>query len=689
MSTEYHGLDPLGRAGLSHRRPIALSTFHFGAPYYPEHWSAEDRREDAARMAEAEFTLVRMAEFAWDILEPEEGTFAFSLFDETIARLGKRGIRTMLCTPTATPPRWLTSAHPDILREDPRGTRMQHGARQHACHTNPCFREYSRRITQAMADHYADNRHVIAWQTDNEFNCHFSECHCPACQTGFQDFLQRKFKGDIARLNQTWGTAFWAQTYTDFAQIPTPKPDRPCYDNPAHRLDYYRFIRESVAVFQHDQIAILRAVNPKWFITHNGCFRHIDYRGLFGEDLDALGYDVYPFFDPDPEHRPYSQAFNLDRVRALTGNFLIPEHQSGAGGQGGYMHDTPEPGELRRMTYSSIARGADAVMYFRWRTCRFGAEEYWRGILDHDNVPRRAYDEVVQIGQELHRLGPAVLGTHVRVDVGLATGDVDVEEAHDILSLGLPNPRSAAQRLHEELNRAGYAVGCVHPTDNLGDLSLYVIPHWACFDPAWVPALERFVRQGGILVIGARTATKDMNNNVVATTAPGCLRELAGVSVREYGRQNSPEKRPLRITYGADSAATELWYEVLNLEDADELATWTGRHLSGETAVSRRRIGRGAVYYVGTMLTPAICMLVWPRIQLDARIEQLWPGTPSQVEVVLRTDGTRRIWFFTNRSDEPVRLPHTPTGDNLLDDEEVTGGPVTLERHGVLIVREN
>ena len=688
MSTEYHGLDALGNANLSHRRPLPLRTFHFGAPYYPEHWSEADRQDDAERMADAGFTMVRMAEFAWDILEPQEGDFDFALFDEVIAELADEGIRTMLCTPTATPPRWLTMAHPEIHREDARGVPLQHGARQHCCHSHPVFREYSRRITQAMADHYRGNRHVIAWQTDNEFNCHFSECHCPACQTGFQDFLRRKFAGNIQALNQTWGTAFWAQTYTDFAQIPTPKPDRPCYDNPAHRLDYYRFVRESVAVFQHDQVQILRAANPAWFITHNGCFRHVDYRGLLGQDLDALSYDVYPFFDQDPAHRPYSQAFNLDRVRALTGNFMIPEHQSGGGGQGGYLHDTPEPGELRRMTYTSVARGADSVLYFRWRTCRFGAEEYWRGILDHDNVPRRRYEEVAQIGMEMKRIGPAIRGTHVHIDIGIAVGDIDVEEAHDILSLGLPNPRRVAEAVHEELNRAGYAVGCVHPDDDLTGVSMYIIPHWASFDPAWVPGLQAFVEQGGVLVIGARTASKDMDNNVIGGTAPGCLSELAGVSVVEYGRQNNSEQRPLHLTDGVNSAKTDLWYEVLSLGTASTLATWNSRHLTGQPAVSRRRLGKGTVYYVGTLLDGHIRGLLSERIEAEANVLPLWPGAPEEVETVLRTDGTRRIWFFANRGDAPVVVPHTPEGVSLTDDEDVGGGPVTLERHGVLIVQE-
>jgi beta-galactosidase len=639
-------------------------------------------------MRQAGFNLVRLAEFAWDRLEPQEAVFDFDFFDHAIALLGEHGVQTMLCTPTAAPPRWLTLAYPDVHRQDARGVPLQHGARQHCCHTNLAFRAHSRRITQAMADHYRDNPNVVSWQTDNEFHCHFSECHCPACQQGFQDYLSRKFGGDIDTLNRTWGTTFWAQTYTDFAQIPTPKPDRPCYDNPAHRLDYYRFLQESVAVFQHEQVAILRAANPDWQIIHNGCFRHIDYRGLFGQDLDALAYDVYPFFDPDHGRRPYSHAFNLDRIRALTGNFVIPEHQSGGGGQAGYLHDTPEPNELRRMTYTSIARGADSLLYFRWRTCRFGAEEYWRGILDHDSVPRRRYAEVSRIGQELGHVGPRILGTHVRVDIGIAMGDVDVLEGHDILSLGLPNPKDVAQQIHEHLNRNGYAVGCVHPADSLQQLKLYIVPHWAMFDPEWVPALERFVEAGGTLVVGARTGTKDMANNVVAETPPGCLTRLVGASVVEYSRQNCPEQRRLGIACGSDTVETSLWCEVLALAEAEEWGTWTGRYLTGEPAISHRQVGKGHVYYVGTILTGDVWRFVWNGISAKLDLAPLWPAAPPEVEVVVRTDGERRVWFLMNRGDDIAHLSSTPKGMSLTDGKVVSGGHHVLAHHDVLIIEE-
>ncbi|MGC9349506.1 MAG: beta-galactosidase, partial [Anaerolineae bacterium] len=334
---------------LSHKRPVSLQRFYYGATYYPEHWGPTEREDDAARMAEAGFNCVRMAEFAWDYLEPEEGHYRFDLFDKTIERLGEKGIKTILGTPTATPPRWLTAAHPEVLRMDADGVRMQHGSRQHACPSSDVFRLASRKITRAMADHFAASPHVIGWQTDNELNCHFSECHCPNCQAAFREYLKAKYRDDIDLLNRVWGNSFWALTYDDFSQIPTPKDGKPAHANPAQLLDYYRFISWNVARFQREQVVILREVNPDWFVTHNGTFSHIDYRGPFGKDLDFLSYDVYPFFDYDPDHRPLSQAFNLDHARAWSGNFMVPEQQSGSGGQGDYLHDNPEPDEVRRM----------------------------------------------------------------------------------------------------------------------------------------------------------------------------------------------------------------------------------------------------------------------------------------------------------------------------------------------------
>jgi beta-galactosidase len=672
---------------LSHLRTTPFQTFLWGVAYYPEQGELPTLDQDAQRMRAAGMNTVRMAEFAWDLMEPEEGRFDFSLFDEAIARLGAKGIRTILCTPTAAPPRWLTVKHPEVLRVDAKGVVQRHGSRQHASTCSDVYREYSRKITRAMAEHFRDNPNVIGWQTDNEFNCHFSEDYSPAAEQAWHEFLKDKFHNDITALNTAWGTAFWAQTYPRFEDVPLPARGEPTHLNPAHHLDYFRFIAWSVARFQHDQVEILRAARPAWWITHNGMYRLVNYRGQFGQDLDVMGNDVYPMFTWDPRQRGASQAWSLDAVRGWTGNFFIPEHQSGPGGQTDYFHDNPEPGELRRMLYTSFAHGADGVLLFRWRSARFGAEEYWCGVLDHDNVPRRRYEEVAQVGKELARVGPALLGTHVAVDVGLAATDFDNTYGHEALHFGLPGPDQVAAELHGHFWRDGYRVGVVHPADNLAGLKLYIIPHLALFDPSWIPNLDAWVRAGGVLVVGARTATKDLNNNVVTEPIPGALKNLVGATVVEYGRQNSPEQRRLELEIGGKRVLTREWYEQLAPEKGTEVwLKWATRHQAGTAAATLHQVGKGSVVYVGTYLIGEVANALVPEFAKLAGLQPSLPQAPSGIEVVKREASDRTLWFIINHTEAEQVIPGIPSGREIVTDRPVADS-MTLPPRGVAIIK--
>ncbi|MGO8070806.1 beta-galactosidase, partial [Rhizobium leguminosarum] len=53
--------------------PINTDRFLVGAPPYPEHVAESYWERDAKRMAKAGFNVVRLAEFAWPILEPKLG----------------------------------------------------------------------------------------------------------------------------------------------------------------------------------------------------------------------------------------------------------------------------------------------------------------------------------------------------------------------------------------------------------------------------------------------------------------------------------------------------------------------------------------------------------------------------------------------------------------------------------------
>ena len=704
---------------LSVWRTIDTDRFLVGTPHYPEHVNESYWDNDARRMAEAGFNAARLGEFAWHIFEPREGTFDFDLFDRAITGLGRHGVKTILCTPTATPPRWLTVKHPEILRLDGNGRPMSHGSRQHADTSSPVFREYSRKITQAMAAHYRDNPDVIGWQTDNELNTSMPESYSPSALKEFQAYLQDIYK-TIDKLNFAWGGDFWATAYDDFSQVVFPQDFAPTFPGPGHMQDYHRFLAFSTARFQHDQVEILRATNKDWFIFHNlGGLRDIDFRGQFSTDLDFVGYDIYPFLYDEffrfGDHAK-AQALHLDVCRGFSGNYIVPEQQSGFGAQPGFCTLTPEPGEMRRMAMSSVARGADGVMFFRWRPAHFGAEIYWMGVIDHDDVARHRYDEAKQFATEMTALKDKILGTWVRMDVGIAGSDFDNQEAHKTFPIGLPSPQDDAVLLHQYCYDRGIACGFIHPEDDLSKLKIFYVPHWVIWNDGWTERLEEFARNGGTVIIGARTGTRDGNNHVIRETAPGSsLSKLTGVRVEDFGRLAAPganglfatmtrsgglvippdrpaesSRRIRRFTFGNREFEAGYFYENLAIDaDVDALGIWSNRYAEGTPVVTSRAVGKGHVLYVGTYLTPELTQQLATRTFADANVTPLVAGLPEGVEVTLRENGERRLLFLQNIKNTPAVVTGVPSGKNLLDSDKVITGALTLESYGCAIVELN
>ncbi|MFW6062269.1 MAG: beta-galactosidase [Planctomycetota bacterium] len=667
-----------------HQQPTSLNAFLFGAPYYPEHWTATDREPDPARMASAGVNVVRMGEFAWDVMEPREGELDFSLFDQTIDRLAEHGIRTILCTPTATPPRWLTENHEDWFRIDADGRRMQHGSRQHCCTNNKGFRLASRQITQALAEHFAGNDNVIGWQTDNELYCHMSECYCPACVAGFRAWLQAKYR-TIDALNEAWGTRFWALTFDDFAQVPLPRDDRPAFPNPTHQLDYYRYLADSIRKFQAEQVQALRSTGRDWWIMHNGLFEHIDYF-RFTEDLDFLGVDVYPRFAGEMPERAVWAAMLNERCRAASGGYIVPEQQGGAGGQKPYLHRVVAPGQMRLWAYQSIAHGADGILHFRWRTCRFGAEEYWNGILDHDNVPRRRYDEFSREGAEFRRLGERILGTTLDVQAAVLVAH-DQAEAHATMSHGLPGPRQQAEAAYRQLWERHLPCGLVDARDRLDGLKLAIVPSMPLIDEALIERLRRFVHGGGTLLVTARSAIRDRNNRVLASTPPGPLADLVGATVEEFGAV-PPES--LHMTLDTSRVPCGPACEILSPRGGQCVATWSAPAEAGpsaaadQPAVITRKVGKGQAIYVGTYLTDANAAALMDFALAEPDVQPLAHADPY-VEVTCRRDTKRRLILAMNHYGRSKKLRHVPAGIELITGQPCEGA-WELEPYGVAII---
>jgi hypothetical protein len=94
-----------------------------GSAWYPEQWPEARWETDLTLMQQAHLHVVRVGEFAWSTLEPSEDVYDLDWLERAINLAGKHGIFTVLGTPTATPPAWLTSRYPETLRIDENGRR--------------------------------------------------------------------------------------------------------------------------------------------------------------------------------------------------------------------------------------------------------------------------------------------------------------------------------------------------------------------------------------------------------------------------------------------------------------------------------------------------------------------------------------------------------------------------------------
>ncbi len=677
--------------------------FYFGVDYYPEHWPEERWPIDAQLMAEAGFNVVRLAEFAWSKMEPAQGQYDFDWLDRAISILQFQGIRVVLGTPTASPPPWLMTKYPELFRVREDGLRVTFGNRREYCPNHPVYHDYTRRIVAQMAEHYANHPAVIGWQIDNEFG---DRCYCPVCARAFQNWLRRRYES-LDDLNHKWGTIFWSHVYNDWAEIPLPLTTGGS-PNPGLTLDFFRFASDSYVAYQQSQIDILREKCPRHFITHNFMGFKYDRLNYFdlARPLDFVAWDNYPRMQwtMRAEVDPSQMALAHDTMRGLKHqNFWIMEQQAGPGGWE-MLSVNPRPGELRLWAYQSIAHGAEAVVFFRWRTARFGTEAYWHGLLDHDARTGRRYEEIKRMGAEIRKAGEQIYGSVVKPEVAMLLS----YDSRFAFQIQPNNPQfSYPDHFHQfyrGLYRHHIPIDIAAPTDDLSAYKLVVAPalHVVVEDVA--ENLTRFVQAGGVLVVTQRTGVKDTTNTVVNRRLPGLLAELCGAEVEEYDSL-APEMSNglefiqtfgvLRSTPEAQRSEAEapkvykvgVLCDVLKPNGASVVARYTQDYYVGKPAITLNRFGKGQVMYVGAVGDDQFYETLAGWLVGLAGVRPLL-AVPDGVEVTERWQGGRRLLFVLNHTERQQEITLDGHYSNLLDGALTLQGKVALGPQDALVLME-
>ncbi len=569
-----------------------------GVCYYPEHWPESDWADDARMMREAGLTHVRIGEFAWSRLEPRQGVYDWDWLDKAIHVLSSAGLEITLGTPTATPPKWLVDAHPDILPVDENGHPRKCGSRRHYCFSSATYRAESSRIVEALARRYGNHPGVTMWQTDNEYGHHGSdESFSRDAILAFRGWLEARYT-DIAALNAAWGTVFWSQSYNTFDEV-----DPPCATvteaNPSHRLDWRRFCSDQMCSFNQLQVDIIRRHSPGRAVTHNfiGDFFRLDHRDI-SRALDVATWDSYPIGllseSQSPEERkvrwlragdPDFAAFNHDVFRACAPRWAVMEQQPGPVNWATY-NAAPAPGMVRLWTWEAFAHGAAFVSYFRWRQAPFAQEQMHAGLLAPDRTPQPVLDEICEVGREASLI--AGLTQH-KAEVAILL-DYPGLWQHEIQPQGNRfGPLEPSRTAYTACRRLGLDVDFVFSDTPLDGYRIILVPSVPLLSGETCEALKS---SGALVFATALTGSRTDCGQIPAGLAPGVLAEAFGVRVESLETLPPFEKIGIRINDEAFSAGR--WRERITTA-ADVRA----RFANGEPAWVRNGRFQYAAFWPG------------------------------------------------------------------------------------------
>jgi beta-galactosidase len=641
---------------------------HFGVDYYPEHWPKERWETDAKLMSEMGVQVVRMAEFSWFKMEPALGEFHFEWLDEAIALLDKYGIKTILGTPTAAPPAWIIEKNPEIQPIDRQGRRRRFGGRHHDCQSNKTYRAHIQRFVTAMSQHFADNSGVIGWQIDNELgNSHGDLCMCASCKMYFQKWLEYKYK-TIENLNDAWGTAFWSQGYNSFSQIGTPLITA-VGENPSQMLDWKCFCSDLIVDFATFQANIIRKNCPNHFITHNFmCFDDkVNYYDL-GEILDFVSNDVYPagHWQKQP-HQPESEiAASHDVIRSYKDKpFWMMEQQSGMAGWE-TMGRALEPGQMGAWAMQSVAHGADCIVFFRWRTCAMGTEQYWHGILGHSGNPGRTYNEAKELTQRFGKYMDEFEGAMPESEVAIVHNfrqnyAFEIQPNHPKLSYV-----GQIMKYYKALYDMKIPVDFVQDTDDLSKYKLVIAPLQYLMTPELEQHYIDYVANGGHLVLTMRTGVKDEHNICMTEyELPGRLKDICGIEVPEYDCLLETNGE---VLYGKTAYEIEKWCDIIELKGAKALAEYTTGFYRQTPAITENSYGNGITWYVGTEPGQELMEDIVKYFTNSSDIEPL--GIASEDVEMMTRDKDKKRWLFVINHTNEEQVYHLNDFYTMLEGEE-------------------
>ena len=649
---------------------------YLGVAWYPELWSEEVWYDDICKMKLAGINLVRVGEFAWSALEPHEGELHPDTLLPAVQLAISNGMDVVMCTPTATPPIWLSHDHPDRMHVDQHGVRMSHGGRQHLCFGQKAFQQYAERVVEAIGTVYGALPGIVAWQLDNELMGNVAECLCEDCVRRWSLWLENTY-GSIEALNLAWGTGVWSQSYEGFHQVPSPRMT-PAGQNPSLVTAYRRFQQDEAAAFITRQAEVLRRHTTKPVTLNSSLNHYIDHPSTF-QTLDFASFDHYSHSTEPHRMRLFMDIFKTLKPRSPW--WVMETAPSYSGCWLGHM-PLHESGYLAAEAAQAWAMGAQTFSLWLWRQQRSGSEMAHGSVLQSWGTPSPGFEEVKRATTLLKKLTP-VLDESGPVHTNIALMWSDRARAFfrtEPLEEGCATYADTIGHWHRLLFEAGFPVDGVFPEDPLQDYSVLLTPCLPDVPESVIQSGRRLMERGGTWICGPLSGIRTAEHTIPTSHALGAFGEAFDV----------PAMTVVPLTgSGSQGAAMDMtaelgWFAALAQEQESESWSLLGRTttgpVSGMTFLLERRIGPGRLILLGAMPQgePGDAMLtaLIRSVAETPALRKLPQGITAIPRV--RMNGEETLWILVNVTDEPIRWNPEKAMRNLIDGHVTEAGSAII-----------
>jgi beta-galactosidase len=654
---------------------------YYGAAYYPELWPEKAIAEDIKYMKQTGTDAVRIGEFAWSTMEPEQDRIDMKFFVDIVNRLHDNGVDTIFCTPTPTPPIWLSHGHPERMFVDENGKTMHHGARQHMCTNNDFFRERSRIIVEAAAKAVGKLPGVIAWQTDNEFKCHVAECFCETCKQQWHEWLEKRY-GTIEKLNDLWGTAIWSEAYLSFDQVPQPLIT-PFIHNSSLSSAYRIFSREKIAEYQQEQLDIIRKYSSAP-ITHNSHRWFRSDNELLFKNLDFAAYDMYPSWNDWP-----SAMMDYDfwrNVKPGKKYFWVMETGVSHAGCITGLGQTHRPGYLAAEAVAAYAAGAIGFNHWLWRQQRTGCEQVHGCIISAWGKPAVGFKSTLEVNKARKQIEPYILSSKlVQPEIAITHSDMarvffmtEPQEKLDYLSV-------INENFYKPMLELGLPRDLVFESADLSGYKILITPFVPYLSPELFSRAKKFVESGGTWIVGPQTGGRTKEHTIPTDAGLGELEKYAGVeTVFTYPMTNTCA---VGKVFGT-SADLGGWSAVFQPKTAKAIGVIKGGNTPGLVFLTEQIRGKGKVVMLGSLPQAAqgkkMLKAIFSHYAMEAKVN--WPKSSYGTEIFKRVGKEGLIWIVVNLNIKPGSFVLPAAGKDLLTGKNLAKGKISIKSYEYRII---